>query len=143
MWRGVSLYRAGEFAKAIEAFALVDTPESYFDQGNSLAHLGKYPEAVKSYEQALRDRPDWPEAKRNLELVRRLIPPEKEEDYGEAPTLPPDQIQFDDMGKKGKLGEIKMNREQTAEMWMRNIQTSPADLMRRKFALEDALRKAP
>jgi Ca-activated chloride channel family protein len=137
MWKGVALYRAGEFAAAIEAFALVDTPESYYDQGNALARLGKYPEAVKSYQKALEGRPGWPEAKRNLALVQKLIPPPKKEDYGEAPNLPPDQIKFDDLGKKGKRGEVQLNAAQTAEMWMRNIQTSPAQLLRRKFALED------
>jgi Ca-activated chloride channel family protein len=142
MWRGVALYRAGEFAAAIDAFALVDTPESYYNQGNALAHLKKYPQAVKSYEQALKGRPDWPEAKRNLALVQKLIPPpKKDEDYGEAPDLPPDQITFDDKGKKGQLGEVQLSAAQTAEMWMRNIQTSPAELLRRKFALEDQRRE--
>jgi Ca-activated chloride channel family protein len=139
-WKGVALYRAGQFAEAIDAFALVNTPESYFNQGNALAHLGKYPQAVKSYQKALEGRPGWPEAKRNLELVQKLIPPPKKEDYGEATTLGADQIKFDEMGKKGKLGSTGLSAEQTAEMWMRNIQTSPAELLQRKFALEDALR---
>jgi Ca-activated chloride channel family protein len=142
-WKGVALYRAGQFAEAIDAFALVDTPQSYFNQGNALAHLGKYPQAVKSYQQALEGRPGWPEAKRNLALVEKLIPPPKKEDYGEATTLAADQIKFDEMGKKGKLGPTKLSAEQTAEMWMRNIQTSPAQLLQRKFALEDALRGRP
>jgi Ca-activated chloride channel family protein len=142
MWKGVALYRAGEFAAAIDAFALVDTPESYFNQGNALAHLGKYPEAVASYKQALEGRPGWPEAERNLALVQKLIPPPKKEDYGEATTLGADQIKFDEMGKKGKRGPVKMSAAQTAEMWMRNIQTSPAELLARKFALENARREA-
>jgi Ca-activated chloride channel family protein len=140
-WKGVALYREGEFAAAIDAFALVNTPESYFNQGNALAHLGKYPQAVKSYQKALEGRPGWPEARRNLDLVQKLIPPPKKEDYGEATTLKADQIKFDDMGKKGKLGSTGLSAEQTAEMWMRNIQTSPAQLLQRKFALEDAMRE--
>jgi Ca-activated chloride channel family protein len=107
MWKGVALYRAGKYAPAIEAFARVDTPESYFDQGNALARLGKYPQAVKSYQQALKGRPDWESAKRNLALVKKLIPPKKDEDYGEAPELPPDQIKFDDLGKKDERGKVR------------------------------------
>jgi Ca-activated chloride channel family protein len=143
MWKGVALYRAGKYAPAIEAFARVDTPESYYDQGNALARLGKYPQAVKSYQQALKGRPDWEEAKRNLALVEKLVPPpKKDEDYGEAPDLPPDQIKFDDLGKKGKRGTVALNPAQTAEMWMRNIQTSPAQMLQRRFALEDQQREA-
>lgn len=142
MWKGVALYRAGKYAPAVEAFARVDTPESYYNQGNALAHLGKYPEAVKSYQQALKDRPAWEEAKRNLALVQKLILPKENDDYGEAPDLPADQIKFDDLGKKGKLGTTELNAAQTAEMWMRNIQTSPAQMLARKFALEDQRQEA-
>ena len=44
-------------------------------------------------------------------------------------------MQFDDKGKKGKAGEVN-SPEQTAEMWMRNIQITPTDLLARRFALE-------
>ncbi len=142
MWKGVALYREGKYAPAIEAFARADSSESWFDQGNALAHLGKYPQAVKSYQQALKAHPDWEEAKRNLALVKKLIPPKQDEDYGEAPDLPADQIKFDDLGKKGKRGEVKLNPAQTAEMWMRNIQTSPAQMLQRRFALENQQREA-
>jgi Ca-activated chloride channel family protein len=137
MWRGVALYRAGRYEDAVEAFARVDTAESYYNQGNALARLGRFPAAVASYREALRRRPDWPEAKANLALVQRLIRKEKkkdEESEGE-PNDKPDQIQFDDKGKKGKPGQVDVAK-QTAEMWMRNIQTTPRDLLQRKFALE-------
>jgi Ca-activated chloride channel family protein len=115
MWRGIALYRAGHYDEAVEAFARVDTAGSYDNQGNALARLGRLPAAVASYREALKRRPDWPEAK---------VPNEK-----------PDQIQFDDKGRKGKVGEIEIAR-QTAELWMRNIQTTPRDLLQRKFAIE-------
>ncbi len=141
MWRGVALYRAGRYEEAVEAFARVDTAESYYNQGNALARLGRFPAAVASYREALRRRPDWPAAKANLALVRRLIPKEKLEDESEeGPDLKPDQVQFDDKGKKGKAGPVDLGK-QTAEMWMRNIQTTPRDLLQRKFALEAARKK--
>jgi Ca-activated chloride channel family protein len=137
MWRGVALYRQGRYDDAIEAFARIDMAESYYNQGNALAKLGKFPAAVASYQEALRRRPDWPEAKANLALVQRLIPKPKDKDDEEQgdPSQKPDQIQFDDKGKKGKAGQVDVGT-QTAEMWMRNIQTTPRDLLQKKFALE-------
>ncbi len=136
MWRGTALYRAGRLADAIEAWARVDTAESWYDQGNALAQLGKYEAAVASYEQALKRRPDFADAQKNVALVRRLIPPKEQDDeQEEAPDLPPDQVQFDEQGKKGKAGRVDLGA-QTAEMWMRNIQTTPAQLLQRKFALQ-------
>lgn len=137
MWKGVALYRAGRYSDAIDAFARVDTAESYYNGGNALARLGKFPEAVASYREALKQRPDWPEAKANLALVEKLIPKDKKKDdeSEEAPDQKPDEIKFDEKGKGGKLGQVDLGK-QTAEMWMRNIQTTPAQLLQRKFAIQ-------
>lgn len=138
MWRGIALYRAGRYDDAVDAFARVDSADSWFNQGNALARAGRLPAAVASYRSALQRRPDWPEAKANLALVQSLIPKDKDkkdEQSEEAPNLKPDQIKFDDQGKKGKAGPVDVGR-QTAEMWMRNIQTTPAQLLQRRFEIE-------
>jgi Ca-activated chloride channel family protein len=137
MWKGVALYRAGRYAEAIDAFARVDTAESDYNGGNALARLGRFEAAAASYRQALGRRPDWPEAKANLALVQSLIArAKKKDDEGEeSPDMKPDEIKFDDKGGKGKKGRVDIGK-QTAEMWMRNIQTTPAELLRRKFAIQ-------
>lgn len=138
MWKGVALYRAERYSEAIEAFAALDTAESYYNQANAQAHLGRLDEAAASYGQALKRRPDWPEAKANLAILERLIAAKKKEDEEQQPEEPnqaPDQVQFDDKGKQGKEGQVDV-AQQTADMWMRNIQVSPTDLLARKFAIE-------
>ncbi|RVJ27711.1 VWA domain-containing protein [Sinorhizobium medicae] len=137
-WRGVSLYRAGRYQDAIDASAQSTAPESYFNQGNSLMHLDKPEEAIGAYQQALKQRTGWAEAKTNLALAeRRKEEKDKQEDdkQQEAAGLDPDEVQFDDKAKHGKEGEVQTGA-QTAEMWMRNIQVSPAALLARKFAIE-------
>jgi len=138
MWRGVALYRAGEYAGAAKVFALLDSADAHYDRGNALARLGKVADAAASYRAALERRPDWPEAKANLALVEKLIPPD--EDQPQEPTQAADQMQFDEQGKKGKAGEVDA-AQASAEMWMRGIQTTPAQLLTRKFALETARAK--
>jgi Ca-activated chloride channel family protein len=138
MWQGVAAYRADEFDQAADIFARVNSPEAFYDEGNAQAFLGKLPQAAASYERALKKRPDWPEAKANLKLVEDLIAKKKKEDEQEAdePQDDPDQIKFDDKGKRGKRGTVVNLAEQSAEIWMRNIQTTPTDLLARRFALE-------
>ena len=137
MWKGASLYRAGKFAEALDAFATADSAESWYDQGNALLHIGKLDEAVTAYKTALKKRPQWPDASANLTIAEQLVKLKKdeEEEQQDAPGLPPDSIQFDDKGKKGKADTISI-AEQTSELWMKNIIVSPADLMARKFAIE-------
>lgn len=137
MWRGVALYRAGQFGAAVDSFAQVRTPESAYDQGNALAHMDRLDDAAASFTEAVKLRPGWPEAEANLALIQKLIVQRKkdEEDQEEGPNLKPDQIQVDEKGSKGKAGEVDL-AQQTADMWMRNIQITPTDLLARKFAIE-------
>ncbi|NVP56114.1 VWA domain-containing protein [Mycoplana rhizolycopersici] len=137
-WLGAALYRAGRYQDAIDAFARSTTAESYFNQGNALMHLDKADEAIEAYQQALKQRPEWEEAKANMALAERRKKQkddEEEEQQQEAADLSPDKIQFDDKGKRGKEGRVE-GGAQSAELWMRNIQISPADLLARKFAIE-------
>ncbi|MCY1239146.1 Tetratricopeptide repeat protein [compost metagenome] len=137
-WRGAALYRAGRFQDAIDAFAETDTAESYYNQGNALMHLDKAEEAITVYKQALKRRPDWPDAKRNLAAAEKFKADKDKQEQDaqqEQAGMDPDQVQFDEKGKKGTEATIQ-GGPQTADMWMRNIQVSPAELLARKFAIE-------
>lgn len=142
LWKGIALYRAGKFEEAINQFALLNTPESHFYLGNCYARIQAFPAAAESYEEALRLRSGFIEAEENHRLALSLIEQEKEEEKppeGEAPNLDPDEIKFDEKGKQGKEGEVQKSaftEEQLAEMWMRNIQTSPGDFLRFKFRIQ-------
>ena len=142
LWKGLALTHAGDYESALNAFALSDSAEGWYNQGNCLAHLGKYPEAIQAYQQALARRHPWQDAQENLALVESLIPKARDEDKNqqqeEAPNLPPDQVKFDDKSQNGKKIQIKMKLDPTkmADIWMRNIQTSPADFLRRRFATQ-------
>jgi Ca-activated chloride channel family protein len=149
LWKGVAYYRAGDFENAITQFARADAPETYFNTGNAFASLGDYEQAVINYDVALESRPDWIDARENRDLVQALIELQAEEEPpgGDAPPGPPsfdpDEIQFDERGERGERGEVDMEQlsaDQLAEMWMRRLQTSPAQFLRSRFAAEAAQR---
>jgi Ca-activated chloride channel homolog len=138
----------GDFDDALNAFALSDSAEAWYNQGDTLALLGKYPEAVEAYRQALERRHPWAEAQENMGLVKSLIPKpsakkDDEEEHELAPNLPPDQIKLDNKGKQGKKIAMKANLDPKtiADIWMRNIQTTPADFLRQRFAVQAAQEK--
>jgi len=137
MWRGVAEYRAGNYQEAINAFAIIDSPQSWYNQGNALMHLKKFAEAVAAYEKALQANPKSEDVQANLATAKRLLQAQQneEQDRAEDPGLKPDSVQFDDKGKQGKDVEIAMS-EQTSQMWIKNIAVSPAAMLARRFSIE-------
>jgi len=141
LWKGLSFIRASYPDAALNAFALSDSAEAWYDQGNILAHLTKYAEAAQAYQQALARRHPWPDAQQNLELVQSLIPKTKEKGKDQQqeipPNLPADQIKYDDKSKNGKKTQVlAADPARMADIWMRNIQTTPADFLRLRFAIQ-------
>ncbi|VVE07592.1 hypothetical protein PIN31009_02449 [Pandoraea iniqua] len=142
MWRGVAQYRAGQYAQAAQSFALVDSPQADFNQGNALARLGKYEAAQARYTQALKRAPNWTAARANLTLMGQLIaalpkPPEKSGDDEIPPDVAPDEIKYDAKRPTGP-GErsTKVGPSLETQAWMRTIQTTPTALLQREFALQ-------
>ena len=141
MWQGAAFFRAGDYERALDAFARVDSAEAYFNLGNSYAWLENYEQAAASYQTALERRPDWTQARENMALVMARIPAAPDDDdpsAGGEPHFSADEVQFDDKADQGTRGEVEMSaftEDQVAEMWMRRLSTSPADFLRRRFAM--------
>jgi Ca-activated chloride channel family protein len=144
MWRGVAWYRAGEFKKAAESFARLSTPEAQYNLGNAQVMLGQYDKAIVSYGQALKDRSDWKEAQENLDLAkaRAKLVEQKGGDMGDQ-KLGADQIVFDkDKESDGQetevAGDQPVSDASVQAMWLRQVQTKPADFLKAKFAYQQA-----
>ncbi len=72
-WKGIANYRAGKYQEAEEAFSIVDTPEGHYNRGNALANLGRYEDALASYQTALTQQPNHPDAQHNLEIIKQIL----------------------------------------------------------------------
>ncbi len=144
MRQGVAWYRAGEFEKAVQAFARVSSPESSYNQGNAWVFLGKYDRAIASYRHALELRPHWQEAQENLELAKARAKrmDSKGGDMGDQ-KLGADEIVFDKNKPKGGqdteiAGEQAVSNASVQAIWLRQVQTKPADFLKAKFAYQHA-----
>ena len=143
--RGVALYRAGNFEAAAEAFGRLGAPEGAFNRGNALLLLGRYDDAIASYERAIELRPDWAEATGNLALARlrkERREAKSDEDQGTGGQLAADEIVFDEHGSRGsesqqtEQGGASMSAAEVEALWMRRLQTSPAQFLRARFAYQ-------
>jgi Ca-activated chloride channel family protein len=144
LWRGIALFRAGDFKGAAQAFAARDTAEGAYDQGNALVMLGQYEDAVKRYDRALALRPGWPQALTNREIARVRGERKKLQGGKTGDTeSKPDEIVFDKTKKGGEDTTIEaskpMSDEAVRALWLKRVQTSPADFLRAKFAYQLAV----
>lgn len=144
MRRGTALYRAGEFEAAATAFGQVDTAEAALNRGNALILLGRYQGAVNAFDRALALRPDWPPAVGNRAIAEvrlaALAPPE-DDAGGTGGMLGADEIVADTTGRTKNSeeqqvmgGGAAMSDAELRALWLRRVQTRPADFLKVRFA---------
>lgn len=143
-WRGAAWYRAGEFKKAAEAFALHDSPEAQFNQGTAWLMAGQYEKAITCLDRALQGRPDWKEAVDNRAIAaaraKALDIPAGDMTGG---MLGADEVVFsDNISSAGESVEVTggsaLSEQEIQALWLRRVQTRPADFLRSKFSYQQA-----
>ena len=72
-WKGLSHFRSGNLENALEEWKGIDSPRSLFNQGNALAKLGKFDQAIDSYDQVLEREPEHSDARFNRDLLKKLL----------------------------------------------------------------------
>lgn len=72
-WKATAQYRAEQYEKAAESFAADNTANGQYNAGNALAKSGRLKEAIKAYDKALEEQPDFEDAKANKALVEKLL----------------------------------------------------------------------
>jgi len=137
MRQGAAWFRAGEFEKAEQAFAREASAEAEFNRGNCLIMQGKYESAIERFDRALKLRPDWEDAVVNRDIAHARILSNEGGDMGDQ-KLGADEISFDrKKGKGGQDTEIdksdQMSDKAMQSLWLRRVQTRPADFLRARF----------
>lgn len=143
-WRAVAAYRAGDFKEAARILSGLDTAEAAYDHGNALVMLGQYDDAAKRFDRALVLRPDWPDAEANRTLARLRAERLKTTggETGDTDSRP-DQVVYDPAKPRDDAARVDpgtggppMSDEAARALWLRGVQTKPADFLRAKFAYQ-------
>ena len=71
--RGIAEYRRGNYQQALANFSQASGATADYDQGNALAKLGRYEEAISAYDNALKSAPDMEDALANKAAVEALL----------------------------------------------------------------------
>jgi Ca-activated chloride channel homolog len=150
MWRGVALYRTGDYDGAAAAFAARDTAEAAFDRGNALMMLPQgWNKAIPAYDRALQLRPGFREASENRAIAEAFLAQQRAAEAERAanqtsdPNARPqesDQMVADEPPQPQPAGNAPsatpqgFSDEDVRSLWMRRVGGTPADFLRVRFA---------
>ena len=110
-WRGSAAYRAGDYESALRDYEQTHGADAAYNQGNALAKLGRYDEAIAAYDRALATAPDMADAKANRQAVEEFVKQKQQQDQNDSSPQ-------NDSGKDSK---------QSPQDGKQNPQQSPQD----------------
>jgi Ca-activated chloride channel family protein len=70
---GIAQYRQQKYAAALANFKQINTADAHYNRGNTLAHLGRYQEALSAYASAYQMDSSLKNAQKNARIVRQII----------------------------------------------------------------------
>ncbi len=142
-WRGVAAYDSGLYEESAAAFGRIPTAEGFYNRGNAFMKARDYGKAIVAYGQAVAEAPGWVEARENFELATYTLEyierVREQSDTGDESELGADDYVFDNTKDRGLEVEITQQSTielESAEKWMRGVDTETSEFLRTRFLLE-------
>ena len=110
-WQAAAAFRAQDYEQASQSFAKLQTADGYYNQGNALAYLEKYHEALKAYDNSLKIRPKDPDTLHNKKIIEALL---KKEQQSQEPKSQEQKSQ-EQKAQEQKTQEQKAQEQKTQE----------------------------
>ncbi len=108
--RGTAEYKQGKFEEALQNFKKSEGADARYNEGNTLAKLKKYEEAIKSYDEALSLNPEMIDAKENKKAIEELMKRQQQQKKSENDSNQ-DSKENSESDSKSKAKQDQQNSE--------------------------------
>lgn len=123
-WKSAALYRAGNYEKALDALNEAATSDDFYNKGNTLAQMGRFPEAIKAYDEAINLDANNEDAAHNRELVKKEL--QKQQNDQPSDQQQQDGQQQDGQSQDDQAQDQQQSSENDSESSDKNQQQSDA-----------------
>lgn len=110
-WQASAHYKAGDYDEALALFEQDESATGLYNQGNTLMQQGKYDEAIKRYERAVKKNPELNDAQENLELAKKLEQQKRDSSEQEDNSSQGDPSDKDKESKQEKGDDSEQENE--------------------------------
>ncbi len=87
-WKAAALYKSGQYEQALQQFEALESKDALYNQGNTLAKMGRLQEALESYDDVLQKQPDHEDARYNRELVEQALKQQQKQQQANQQNKP-------------------------------------------------------
>ncbi len=130
-WKATAHYRAGDYQESIDSLAGIQNPEALYNKGNALAQLGKLPEALAAYDEALKLNPEHQDAIYNKEQIEAQMsqqePNQNNQQEGEPSENPQDSDKDGEQDSESDQDEEGEDSEASDQSQSQNQQNDPQE----------------
>jgi Ca-activated chloride channel family protein len=110
-WRGAARYRSGDFGGAAGDFGQDTSLQGLYNQGNALARLGRYADAIERYDDVLKSDPKQEDAAFNKALVEDLLRQQEQQQQQQQQEQQQQQNQQQNSDSQGDESEQQQEQQ--------------------------------
>ncbi|KTD22737.1 TPR domain protein in aerotolerance operon [Legionella lansingensis] len=112
-WRAAAAYRAGNYEQAANDYRSMQNERGYYNEGNALAQLGQYQQAMQAYDKALALNPNNKDAQHNRKIVAELLKKEQQKQKPNNQQNKEEENKQDQEAKDQQNNDQKNNSQQS------------------------------
>lgn len=142
--KAYSLYKLGRYEEAAELYAWQESSDAALGEGMSLIKSRAYRQSIAAFQKAVDRDPLNEAAQRNLELAEYILEyietTREQSDTSEESGIGADDTVYDNEAGRGTETQQQAGEAvpETADQWMRTVDTRTGDFLKSRFALENA-----